>query len=137
MILVHEGVGDGQQLGLVAAILGQRESGDAADVGDVAAGQQVVQNLVLRAQHAAGLNVDDHGTAAQFFNLLLESAGDSAHDGAFEGVDLCISQGDGLLGQRRGAAQQHDQNQCDAKQLFHWGIPPFYFRAYCAIYTYI
>ncbi len=122
MIFVHEGVGDGQQAGLFAAVLGEGESGNAADVGDVAAHEQVVQDLVFAAQHAAGLDVDHNGAAGELFHLGLEGLGHFAHDGAVQGVHFSIGQGDGILGQRGGAAKQHSQYEYDAKKLFHWGF---------------
>ena len=117
---------------MLSAVLVQRESGDADDVHGGVAAQDVGQDGLLVAHDAAGLDVNDDFAAGQLFQLGLESQGHVADDGAFNGVDLGVGQGD--LGQRGRAAQQHDQNQCDAKQLFHWGIPPFYFRAYCANY---
>ena len=56
MLLVDEGVGDGQQLGLVAAVAGQRESGDTGDIDGAALGQDAVQNGSLVAENAVGLN---------------------------------------------------------------------------------
>ena len=88
---VLEGEGDGQQLGLVATVAGQCESGNTGHIDGVAAGKNVVQNVVLGAEHAGGLNVDLNAAAGQLFHLLLESGGGLAHDG-IQRVDLGVDQ---------------------------------------------
>ena len=119
MIAVFEHIGQAQQGRLGAAVLAQREGGDAADVGHGAAAQQVVQNLVFGAQHAAGLDVDQHGAAAQLFNLLLEGLGEFADDGALDGVHFSVGQGNRIIRQRGGAAQRQGQNEQQRNQFFH------------------
>ena len=135
MILAGEHIGQGQEDALLGAVLVQREGGNADDIHGGVAAQDVGQDGLLVAHDAAGLDVNQDLAAGQLFQLGFEGQGHVADDGAFDGVHFRVGQGD--LGQRRGAAQQHDQNQCDAKQLFHWGIPPLIFRAYRAVYVYI
>ena len=88
---VLEGEGDGQQLGLVAAVAGQCESGDTADVDGGGAAEDSVQNVVLRTQNAGSLHIDDDGAAGQLFDLLLEVGSGLADDG-IQRVDLGVDQ---------------------------------------------
>ena len=88
---VLEGEGDGQQLGLVAAVAGQCESGDTADVDGGGAAEDSVQNVVLRAQNAGSLHIDDDGAAGQLLDLLLEVRTGLADDG-IQRVDLGVDQ---------------------------------------------
>ena len=88
---VLKGEGDAQQLGLVAAVAGQCESRDTADVDGSGAAQDGVQNVVLRTQNAGSLHVDDDGTAGQLLDLLLEVRSGLANDGV-QRVDLGVDQ---------------------------------------------
>ena len=92
-----EGVGQAEQHRLFAAVAGQGEGRDAGDVDGVAAGEDVVQNVVFRAEHAGSLQVDGDGTAGQGLDLLLKIGSGLADDGV-QGVDLGIDQGDGGVG---------------------------------------
>ena len=56
-------------MGVAIRILGQGESGDAGDVADIASSQQIVQYLVLAAQHTAGLQVDQQFSAGHLLRL--------------------------------------------------------------------
>ena len=90
------GVGDGQQLCLVAAVAGQGESGDTGHINGVAAGQNVIQNVVLGTQNTGSLEIDGDGAAGQLFDLLLESGSGLANDG-IQRVDLSVNQGHGRI----------------------------------------
>ena len=128
VLAVFKHIGQGEQGGLGAAILAQREGGDTADVGHGAVAQQVVQDLVFRAQHAAGLNVDQHGAAGELFHLVLESLGHFTNDGAFHGVDFRVGQGDGVR-HRSGAADEQGKGQEQTDQFLHKFFPPEFFTA--------
>ena len=136
MLLIDEGVGDGQKAGLVAAVLGQSESGDTAEVADVAAAEQVVEDLILGAENAAGLNVNQNGAAGQLFELCLEGLGHFADGGAFEGVDFRVGEGDGLVSGSGDSAQRKNHAQChgECQNLFHLFSSITYFSAvlFCA-----
>ena len=118
VLAAHEGVGDGEQHGLLAAIAGQCERGDAGDVHGVAAAQDTVKDLSLRAQHAAGLDVDDDLALGKLLNLLLEGSRNLAHNGPLKRVDLGIGQ---LHGRRHSgrSAERNYQDQEQGKQLLH------------------
>ena len=88
---VVEGEGDGQQLRLVAAVAGQSESRNTADIDGSRAAQNSVQNVVLRAQNTGSLHIDDHRTAAQLLDLLLEVRTGLTNDG-IQRVDLGVDQ---------------------------------------------
>ena len=88
MCAVLEGEGDGQQLGLVAAVAGQCESRDTAHIDGGGAAEDGVQNVVLRTQNAGSLHVDDDG---QLLDLLLEVGSGLADDG-IQRVDLGVDQ---------------------------------------------
>ena len=136
MLLIDEGVGDGQKAGLVAAVLGQSESGDTAEVADVAAAEQVVEDLILGAENAAGLDVNQNGAAGQLFELCLEGLGHFADGGAFEGVDFRVGEGDGLVSGSGDSAQRKNHAQChgECQKLFHLFSSITYFSAvlFCA-----
>ena len=89
---VVKGEGDGQQLGLVAAVAGQCESRDTADVDGSRTAQDSIQNVVLRTQNTGSLHVNDDRTAAQLLDLFLEVRTGLADDG-IQGVDLSVDQG--------------------------------------------
>ena len=97
VLTADEGVGQAEQHGLLAAVAGQGKGRDAGQVDGVAAGQDVVQDVVLRAQHARGLQVDGDGAAGQGLYLLLEVGSGLADDGV-QRVDLRIDQGHGGVG---------------------------------------
>ena len=122
VLLVDEGVGDGQELGLVAAVAGQRESGDTGDVNGAALGQDTIQNGCFVAQNAVGLNVDANRTIGQGLNLLLEIGSDHADDGALNGVYLSVGQSNSGAFSADGdcQAQNHNQSQSNADKLFHF-----------------
>ena len=88
---VVEGEGDGQELRLVAAVAGQSESRDTADINGGRTAQNSVQNVVLRAQNAGSLHVNNDRTAAQLLDLLLEVRTGLANDGV-QRVDLGVDQ---------------------------------------------
>ena len=123
MLLAGEHVGQGQEDGLLSAVLVQSESGDADHVHGVVTGQDVAQDALLVAHDAAVLDVNQNFAAGQLFQLVLEGQGHVADDGAVHGVDLSVGQGHGL-GQSRGAGQNHGQHENDAKQFLHEGVPP-------------
>src|SRR5699024_447764 len=94
VLTADEGVGQAEQHRLLAAVAGKGESRETGQVDGVAAGEDVVQNVVFRAEHARSLQVDGDGPAGQLFDLLLKIGSGLADDGV-QGVDLGIDQGDG------------------------------------------
>ncbi len=117
MFAADKGVGDGEQGGLLAAVGGELERGETADVNRAAVAEDAVQHLRLSAENAGVLNVDDDGAVGQFFDLFLEEGRGLADDG-IDGVDLAVGQGDGV-GQRCGAAKHEHESQSECKNLFH------------------
>ena len=118
VLAVLEHVGQGEQGRLGAAVLAEGERRDTGDVGDVAAAQQVVQDLVLGTQHAAGLDVDGHVAGGELFHLALEGLGQLAHDGALDGVHLGVGQGY-RVGHRRRADQHERKSHHENKRFLH------------------
>ena len=122
MLLIYESVGDGEQACLVAAVLCKSKRGDTADICDVAVAEQVVQNLVFRTEHSAGLNVDQYAAAGELFHFLFESFCHFTDDCAIKGVDFCIGECYGLICRCGDSAKCKYHAQCHYKcqDFFHW-----------------
>ena len=104
MLAADEGVGDGQQLGFVAAVGGELERGETADVHGTAAAENAVQHLRFGAEHAGVLDVDQHAAAGQLFHFFFEELSGFADDG-IQRVHFAVGQGNGVRRQRGGAAE--------------------------------
>ena len=117
VLAAREGVRDGEQGRLAAAVAGQGERGDTGDVDGGAAGKDAVQDLRLGAQNAGSLHVDDDFAAGEFFHLGLEIGRDLADDGV-ERVDLSVGQGNRFCG-RRSTGQHQRQGRDESEKLLH------------------